>query len=99
MSLRNFGVQPDGTLSRATTRLRQMLRSGTMVAAPFVLNAFHAKIAERVGFQAQPFQGIDRIRFAWPEFSQWRRGHRFCMPFVALVSSWDRADVSGNVAG
>jgi len=49
--------------------------------------------------QTQPFQGVDRIRFAWPGFSQWRRGHRFCMPFVALVSSWDRADVSCNVAG
>src|SRR6476620_5600130 len=49
--------------------------------------------------QGQPFQGIRRIRFSWPGFSQWRRGHRFCMPFVALVSSWDRADVSGNVAG
>jgi hypothetical protein len=51
------------------------------------------------GHLGQPFQGIGRIRFSWPGFSQWRRGHRFCMPFVALVSSWDRADVSDNVAG
>jgi hypothetical protein len=58
MSLTNFGVQPDGTSSRATTRLRQMLRSGMMVAAPFVLNAFHAKIAERVGFQALYMTGF-----------------------------------------
>ena len=58
MSLRNFGVQPDGTPSRATTRLRQMLRSGTMVAAPFVLHAFHAQIAERVGFQALYMTGF-----------------------------------------
>ena len=58
MSLKNFGVQPDGTPARATTRLRQMLRSGTMVAAPFVLNAFHAKIAERVGFQAVYMTGF-----------------------------------------
>ena len=58
MSLKNFGVQPDGMPSRATTRLRQMLRSGTMVAAPFVLNAFHAKIAERVGFQALYMTGF-----------------------------------------
>ena len=49
--------------------------------------------------EAQPFQGIYRIRFAWPRFSQWRRDHRFCKPFVALVSSWDRADVSCTVAG
>ena len=58
MSLKNFGVQPDGTPSRATTRLRQMLSSGTMVAAPFVLNAFHAKIAEQVGFQALYMTGF-----------------------------------------
>ncbi len=35
-----------------TTKLRQMLNSGEMVVAPFVLNALHAKIAESVGFQA-----------------------------------------------
>ena len=37
---------------KATTRLRQMLASGDMIVAPFVLNALHAKIAESVGFQA-----------------------------------------------
>ena len=37
---------------KATAKLRQMLNSGDMVVAPFVLNALHAKIAESVGFQA-----------------------------------------------
>ena len=37
---------------KATTRLRQMLASGDVIVAPFVLNALHAKIAESVGFQA-----------------------------------------------
>ena len=35
-----------------TIRLRQMLDSGPMVVAPFILNALHAKIAESVGFAA-----------------------------------------------
>ena len=35
-----------------TTQLRQMLDSGPMVVAPFILNALHAKIAESVGFEA-----------------------------------------------
>ncbi len=35
-----------------TTILRQMLDSGPMVVAPFILNALHAKIAESVGFDA-----------------------------------------------
>ena len=33
-------------------RLREMLSSGRMVVAPFVLNALHARIAEEVGFGA-----------------------------------------------
>ncbi len=37
---------------KTTTRLRQMLESGPMVVAPFILNALHAKIAESVGFDA-----------------------------------------------
>ena len=37
---------------KATARFRQMLRSDGMVVAPFVLNAFHAKIAEATGFEA-----------------------------------------------
>ena len=37
---------------KATTKLRQMLNSGDMVVAPFVLNALHARIAESVGFGA-----------------------------------------------
>src|SRR5919202_5644294 len=50
MALKNFGIQRDGSQSPATTRLRAMLRSGTMMVAPFVLNAFHARIAEAIGF-------------------------------------------------
>ena len=37
---------------KATTRLRQLLNSGNLTVAPFVLNALHAKIAESVGFDA-----------------------------------------------
>ena len=37
---------------RPTTRLRQLLNGGSMVVAPFILNALHAKIAESVGFEA-----------------------------------------------
>ncbi len=37
---------------KTTTRLRQLLASGKMVTAPFILNALHAKIAESVGFDA-----------------------------------------------
>jgi 2-methylisocitrate lyase-like PEP mutase family enzyme len=33
---------------KMTTRLRQLLQTGPMVMAPFVLNAPHAKIAEAV---------------------------------------------------
>ncbi|PKB82191.1 MAG: hypothetical protein BZY88_04835 [SAR202 cluster bacterium Io17-Chloro-G9] len=37
---------------KSTTKLRQLLNGGSMVVAPFILNALHAKIAESVGFQA-----------------------------------------------
>ena len=37
---------------KTTTKLRQLLASGQMVTAPFILNALHAKIAESVGFDA-----------------------------------------------
>ena len=37
---------------KATARFRQMLGSGRMVVAPFVLNALHARIAEDTGFEA-----------------------------------------------
>ena len=37
---------------KPTTQLKQLINSGEMVVAPFVLNAFHAKIAEDAGFQA-----------------------------------------------
>ena len=36
----------------STTKLRQLLNSGSMVVAPFILNALHARIAESVGFEA-----------------------------------------------
>ena len=37
---------------KATTRFRQMIHSGKMVVAPFILNALHARIAEATGFEA-----------------------------------------------
>ena len=37
---------------KTTAKLRQMINSDSLTVAPFVLNAFHAKIAESVGFQA-----------------------------------------------
>lgn len=45
MTIHNFGIQPNVTPQRPTTRLRQLLRSGEMVTAPFVLNAYHAVTA------------------------------------------------------
>jgi 2-methylisocitrate lyase-like PEP mutase family enzyme len=58
MTIKNFGTQRDGVQPRASTRLRQMLHSGQMVVAPFVLNAYHAKIAAMVGFQAVYMTGF-----------------------------------------
>ncbi len=37
---------------KPTARFKQLLNSGEMVVAPFVMNALHAKIAESVGFSA-----------------------------------------------
>ena len=37
---------------KTTTKLRQMLKSDSLIVAPFILNAFHAKIAESVGLNA-----------------------------------------------
>ncbi len=37
---------------KPTARFRQLLNSGEMVVAPFIMNALHAKIAESVGFNA-----------------------------------------------
>ena len=37
---------------KTTAKLREMLGSGPMVVAPFIMNALHAKIAESVGFRA-----------------------------------------------
>ena len=58
MTIYNFGTQQNGVLQRPTTRLRQMLSRGTMVTAPFVLNAYHARIAESVGFEAVYMTGF-----------------------------------------
>jgi len=58
MAIRNFGIHGDSAQGHTTTRLRQMLKSGKMVAAPFVLNAFHARIAESVGFSALYMTGF-----------------------------------------
>ncbi|MCZ6872991.1 MAG: isocitrate lyase/PEP mutase family protein [bacterium] len=58
MVIHNFGTQQNGASQRPTTRLRQMLSKGEMVTAPFVLNAYHAKIAERVGFEAVYMTGF-----------------------------------------
>ena len=35
-----------------TTKLRQLINSANLTVAPFICNAFHAKIAESVGFNA-----------------------------------------------
>ena len=37
---------------KTTTKLRQLLKSDSLIVAPFILNAFHAKIAESVGLNA-----------------------------------------------
>jgi 2-methylisocitrate lyase-like PEP mutase family enzyme len=58
MTITNFGIQRDGTQPRATTRLRQLLHSDRMVVAPFVLNAYHAKIAAMVGFPVAYMTGF-----------------------------------------
>ena len=43
---------------RPTTRLRQLLEGDRMVVAPFCLNAFHAKIAQLVGFEVVYMTGF-----------------------------------------
>jgi len=43
---------------RPTTRLRQMLASGRLVLAPFVYDAFQARLAERVGFSCVYMTGF-----------------------------------------
>jgi 2-methylisocitrate lyase-like PEP mutase family enzyme len=50
--LKADGSCDGGLVMKTTTKLRQMLASGQMITAPFVLNALHAKIAEAVGFEA-----------------------------------------------
>ena len=43
---------------RLTTRLRGMLEGDSMVLAPFCVNAFHAKIAQKVGLEAVYMTGF-----------------------------------------
>jgi 2,3-dimethylmalate lyase len=42
---------------KTTIRLRQLLPTGPMIVAPFILNAMHAKIAEAVGLPAVHMTG------------------------------------------
>ena len=58
MTVKNFGVQEDSVQGRATARLRAMLSGARMVVAPFVLNAYHARIAESMGFPAVYMTGF-----------------------------------------
>ncbi len=37
---------------KPTTDLRRLLNGDSMIVAPFILNALHAKIAESLGFEA-----------------------------------------------
>ena len=85
MALKNFGIQRDGPQSPATTRLRAMLRSGTMVVAPFVLNAYHARIAEAVGFPAVYMTGFGTAA---------ERGY----PDVGLVTQTEMAENARYIA-
>lgn len=86
MMVKNFGIQGDGTQPRTTTRLRQMLLSGRMVAAPFVLNALHARIAESVGFAALYMTGFGTAA---------ERGY----PDVGLVTQTEMAENARYIAG
>ena len=86
MTLKNFGIQGDGAQPRTTSRLRQMLDSGRMVAAPFVLNAFHARIAESVGFQTLYMTGFGTAA---------ERGY----PDVGLVTQTEMTENARYIAG
>jgi 2,3-dimethylmalate lyase len=85
MALQNFGIQRDDTQSPATTRLRAMLRSGTMVVAPFVLNAYYARIAEAMGFPAVYMTGFGTAA---------ERGY----PDVGLVTQTEMAEYARYMA-
>ncbi len=58
MAIQNFGTQHNGTQPRSTTRLRDLITRGDMVVAPFILNAYHARIAESLGFAAVYMTGF-----------------------------------------
>ena len=98
------GTHPE-TVSRLTRRFEQQGLLGLLPDSIEVVPAGRRRrvpdtvVQELTRLKGQPFQGSYSIRFSWSGFSQWRRGPRFCMPFVPLVSSWDRADVSCSVAG
>jgi 2-methylisocitrate lyase-like PEP mutase family enzyme len=85
MTVNNFGTQRPGMQPPATTRLRQMLNSGKMVAAPFVLNAYHARIAASVGFQAVYMTGFGTAA---------ERGY----PDVGLVTQTEMVDNARYIA-
>jgi 2-methylisocitrate lyase-like PEP mutase family enzyme len=85
MALKNFGIQLDGTQPRTTTRLRQLLNSGKMLTAPFVLNAYHARIAASIGFQAVYMTGFGTAA---------ERGY----PDVGLVTQTEMADNARYIA-
>jgi 2,3-dimethylmalate lyase len=85
MTVNNFGTQGYGTQPRTTTRLRQLLNNGKMIVAPFVLNAYHARIAESVGFQAVYMTGFGTAA---------ERGY----PDVGLVTQTEMADNARYIA-
>src|SRR2546423_13071697 len=85
MALKNFGIQRDGAQSPATTRPRAMLRRGTMVVAPFVLNASHARIAEAMGFHVVYMTGFGTAA---------ERGY----PDVGLVTQTEMAENARYIA-
>ncbi len=86
MTVKNFGIQGDRTPPRATARLRQMLVGDRMVAAPFVLNALHARIAESVGFPALYMTGFGTAA---------ERGY----PDVGLVTQTEMTENARYIAG
>lgn len=86
MTVKSFGIHGDGAQNRPSTQLRQMLKSGRMVAAPFVLNAFHARIAESVGFPALYMTGFGTAA---------ERGY----PDVGLVTQTEMTENARYIAG